>query len=94
MYIQPQYDTIVPVGSLNLDTTENRLSENLIIFFDVLDENGIQSFDEIRFDVTGKSDGNTCQLDVIIWSSSLEWDSICYLKEPVINYEKYDLMEK
>ena len=25
MYIQPQYDTIVPVGSLNLDTTENRL---------------------------------------------------------------------
>ena len=96
MYIQPQYDTIVPVGSLNLDTTENRLfpGKSHHFSFDVLDENGIQSFDEIRFDVTGKSDGNTCQLDVIIWSSSLEWDSICYLKEPVISYEKYDLMER
>ncbi len=96
MYIQPQYDTIVPVGSLNLDTIENRLfpGKSHHFSFDVLDENGIQSFDQIRFDITGKSDGDTCQLGVMIWNNSLEWDALCYLKEPVFTYEKYELMEK
>jgi hypothetical protein len=88
IYVQPRYGTVVDGESLSLDLVDTYLLPgNTHRFnFTISDENGIESVDRIRLDLT--KDENGCAIEWIPWSNEIIHDVGCFIKPPTIQATK------
>ena len=88
IYVQPRYGTVVDGESLGLDLVDTYLLPgNTHRFnFTISDENGIESVDRIRLDLT--KDENGCAIEWIPWSNEIIHDVGCFIKPPTIQATK------
>ena len=85
VHVQPPYDTILPGTSLGLNLIDDYLLPgNTHRFnFTVSDENGINSFDSVRFVLSTADD--LCAIEWQPWNDQIVHDVGCYIKRPRID---------
>ena len=86
IYVQPPYDTVLLGSSLGLDTVDDYLLPgNTHRFnFTVSDDNGINSFDRVRFVLSEAED--LCVIEWQPWNDQIAHDVGCYIKRPRIDF--------
>ena len=88
VHVQPRYSTWISGDSLGLDKIDNYLLPgNTHSFnFTISDENGIESIDTIRLDLS--KDQNMCDIQWTPWNNQIVHDVGCFIKPPTINAQQ------
>ena len=88
--VEPRYSTWISGDSIGL----NRIDGNLLLGnthtfnFTVSDDNGIQSIDLMRIELSKDTDG--CYIEWIPWSNEISHDVSCFIKPPrVESYQRW-----
>ena len=86
--VQPRYATWIDGSSLGLDTTDGYLfpGKTHSFNFTVTDNNGLESIDLIKFDLSNQYQG--CDSNWSPWNNLVTSDVNCFLKPPVFKAEK------
>ena len=84
IHVQPRYDTWISGESLGLDRVDGYLFPgNTHKFnFTVSDENGIDSIDSMRLELS--KDSGMCYIEWIPWSGEIIHDVGCFIKPPSV----------
>jgi len=91
--VMQRYASFVDTEKFEIDRNEFLPGQEHSIQFELTDANGISSLDAIKLDLTGSSDGNTCQIIWQPWSDAVSADTSCFIGWPRISTTKHDLAE-
>ena len=88
IHVQPRYSTWISGESLDLDIIDNYLLPgNTHRFnFTISDENGIESIDIIRLDLS--KDQNMCEIEWMPWNGQIVHDVGCFIRPPTVNVQQ------
>jgi hypothetical protein len=88
MYVEPRYPTWISGESLGLDIIDNHLlpGKNHHFNFTISDDNGIESIDTIRLDLS--KDQNRCEIEWRPWNNQIIHDVGCFIKPPRVTAQQ------
>ena len=89
--VQPRYSTWIDGESLGLDTKDGYLfpGKTHTFNFTISDNNGLESLDLIKFDLSKQFDG--CDTDWSPWNNIVTSDVNCFIKPPIFTANKHPL---
>jgi len=92
IFVQPRYDTIVDSEDLHLDLVDGSLlaGKNHSFSMTISDANGLDSLDEIRLALLGRSNESSCFVHYEPRFSTTTYDGTCFIEAPEVQISKRD----